>query len=78
MVAGPQIISSFFFATSERWRSDPKFTFTLGFLLLVFFPSDIMTLVAVGANLGNHGEPWWHVLPFILTLLFLALPVLPS
>jgi hypothetical protein len=152
MVAGPQIISSFFFATSEKWRSDsaayilgaalgllvvvtivylvanritsggsesesgsrtldyvivgllvlamayvfhgrknteppkwmgklqtatPKFTFTLGFLLLGFFPSDILTSIAVGAHIANHGETWLHALPFIfLTLLFLALPAL--
>lgn len=152
MVAGPQIISSFFFATSEKWKSDtaayaagaavgllavvtiaylvanrtssggsesesgsrtlhfvivgilvlvmayvfhsrkrteppkwmgklqtatPKFTFTVGFLLLALFPSDIMTSIAVGGHLANHGEPWWHALPFIfLTLLFLALPAL--
>ena len=152
MVAGPQIISAFFFATSEKWRSvsagyvlgaalglllvvtvaylvanqitsggsesesgsrtldyvivgllvlamafvfhgrnntqppkwmgkletaTPKFTFILGFLLLGFFPSDLLTSIAVGAHIANHGEPWWHVLPFVfLTLLILALPAL--
>jgi Sap, sulfolipid-1-addressing protein len=152
MIAGPQIISSFFFATSEKWQSDstayilgaavgllvvitiaflvakgitsggtesesgsrtldfvivallllamahvfssrrnteppkwmgklqtatPKFTFILGFLLLGFFPSDILTSIAVGAHLANHGETWLHVVPFVfLTLLFLALPAL--
>lgn len=152
MVAGPQIISSFFFATSEKWRADsaayvlgagiglftvitivylvasgstsggsesesgsrtldfaivallllamayvfhgrerkdppkwmgklqtatPKSTFILGFLLLTFFPSDLLTLIAVGAHMANHGEPWLHVVPFVLlTLLFLALPAL--
>jgi hypothetical protein len=152
MVAGPQIISSFFFATSEKWRSDsaafvvggalgllmvvtiaylvangitsggsesesgsrtldfvivgllvvamayvfhgrtnteppkwmgklqtatPRFTFVLGFLLIGFFPSDVLTSIAVGAHIANHGEGWLHVLPFIfLTVLFLALPAL--
>jgi hypothetical protein len=152
MVAGPQIISSFFFATSEKWQSDsiayilgaavgllvvitiaflvakgitsggtesesgsrtldfvivallflamayvfsrrrntkppkwmgklqaatPKFTFILGFLLLGFFPSDILTSIAVGAHLANHGETWLHAVPFVfLTVLFLALPAL--
>lgn len=152
MVAGPQIISSFFFATSEKWRGDsaayvlgaaiglfavitivyllasgstsggsesesgsrtldfvivallllamvyvfrgrgrtdppkwmgklqtatPKSTLILGFLLLAFFPSDILTLIAVGSHMANHGEPWLHVVPFVLlTLLFLALPAL--
>lgn len=153
MVAGPQAISAFFFATSEKWRSDsaayilgaaasitavvsasylltkgveagsssegsssspavddgiavllllamifvfrrrdrtdppkwmgrlqtatPRLTFVLGFLLLGFFPSDVITSIGVGAHLANHGDPWWHALPFVLfTLLLLALPAL--
>jgi hypothetical protein len=152
MIAGPQIISSFFFATSEEWRTDsaayvlgaaisiltvvtiaflvaqgitsggspsesgsrtldyvivalllvaivhvfrgrkqseppewmgklqtatPRFTFILGMLLLGLFPSDLITSIAVGAHLANHGEPWVHVLPFVgLALLLLALPAL--
>jgi Sap-like sulfolipid-1-addressing protein len=152
MIAGPQIISSFFFATSEKWKSDsvayvlgaavsmiavvtaayfiakgiktghnhsgsqshtidyvivalllvamvhtflrrkqskppkwmgklqtatPRFTFTLGFLLLGLFPSDLICSVVIGTHLANHGDPWWHALPFVfLTLLLLALPAL--
>lgn len=152
MIAGAQIISSFFFATSERWKADstayvlgagasilgvvtiayfvakgiktgddhsgsqsqtidyvivalllvlmayvfhgrgkteppkwmgkletasPRFSFTLGFLLLGFFPSDLISSVVVGTHLANHGDPWWHALPFVLlTLLLLALPAL--
>ena len=149
MVAGPQIISAFFFATMESWRptsaaylagaalsitavvtvaylfingvgsdddsglnavdyvtlgllvvaavyvyrgrndkeppkwmgklgsATPRATFTLGFLLLGFFPSDLVTSITVGAHLANTGDPWWHVLPFILlTLLFLAVPAI--
>jgi Sap, sulfolipid-1-addressing protein len=151
MVAGPQIISAFFFATSESWKkasaayvvgaalsitlvasaayflahgassSDkgdsglnaidyivlalllfaalrtfrgrheseppkwmgklqqvtPKATFVLGFLLLGFFPSDIITSISVGSFLGNHGDSWWEILPFVgFTLFLLALPAL--
>jgi hypothetical protein len=148
MVAGPQIISAFFFATSEDWKREsaayvvgaalsitlvvtvgfllasrldggddpdegidwaivallvfamvhnfrkrgeseppkwmgklqtatPKLAFTLGFLLLGFFPSDIVTSLSVGAHLGNHGDPWWNALPFVaLALLLLASPAL--
>jgi Sap, sulfolipid-1-addressing protein len=149
MVAGPQIISAFFFATGESWRREsaayvvgaaisitaaataafflaggvsdsedsgltpvdyvilallvfalvyvyrgrtnteppkwmgklqeatPKFAFTLGFLLLGFFPSDIVTSIAVGAHLAGNGDPWWHILPFVgLTLVLLAAPAL--
>jgi hypothetical protein len=55
----------------------PAFSFKLGFLLLGVFPTDILTSVAVGSYLGNHGDPWWHLLPFLaLTLLFLSLPAL--
>ena len=52
-------------------------SFRLGFLLLGVFPTDILTSVAVGSYLGNHGDPWWHVLPFLaLTVLLLSLPML--
>jgi threonine/homoserine/homoserine lactone efflux protein len=55
----------------------PRVSFRLGFLLLGAFPTDILTSVAVGSYLSGHGDPWWHFLPFLLvTLLFLALPVL--
>jgi Sap, sulfolipid-1-addressing protein len=58
-------------------RANPRFSFRLGFLLLGVFPTDILTSVAVGSFLAGHGEPWWHLLPFLgLTLLLLALPVL--
>lgn len=152
MIAGPQIISAFFFATSDRWRAvssafvlgaaigltavvtiayfvgkgvksggsgggshpnavdyvivafllfamafvfrgrkrseppkwmgkletaTPRFAFTLGFLLLGVFPSDLVTSIAVGFHLANHGDPWSHALPFVLlALLLLALPAL--
>jgi Sap, sulfolipid-1-addressing protein len=149
MIAGPQIISAFFFATGENWRREsaafvlgaalsipamatvgfffasklgsgdsggddaivwgivallifamahqfrnrgkseppkwmgklqtatPRLAFTLGFLLLGFFPSDLATSLSVGAHLGRLGHPWWSLLPFVaLTLLLLASPAL--
>lgn len=148
MIAGPQIISAFFFATSEDWKREsvayvagaslsiiamatagfllasglksgggsdagidwaivallafamvhnfrkrkesqppkwmgrlqaatPKLTFVLGFLLLGFFPSDLVTSLSVGAHLCNHGNAWWSILPFVgLTLVLLSLPAL--
>ena len=129
MIAGPQIISAFFFATSDDWKREsaayvlgaslsitamatvgyllasrlgngdgggddgiswgivallvfamvhvyrgrgeseppkwmgklqtatPKLAFTLGFLLLGFFPSDIVTSLTVGAHLGAPRRP---------------------
>jgi hypothetical protein len=57
--------------------ASPGFSFKLGFLLLGVFPTDILTSWAVGTYLSNHGDPWWHLLPFVLlTLLLLALPAL--
>jgi Sap, sulfolipid-1-addressing protein len=151
MVAGPQIISAFLFATSESWKrisaayvlgaavsitavvsagyllangadgggegdsglntidyvvlallvfaaihtfrsrqeseppkwmgklqaATPRTALVLGFLLLGFFPSDLVTSISVGSFLGNHGDAWWEVLPFVgLTLLLLGSPAL--
>jgi hypothetical protein len=151
MVAGPQIISSFFFATSPSWKkisaayvlgaalsmplvvavgylltsgsgeggeassslstadlvvlallvlaivhtylkrneseppkwmgklqqATPKTSFVLGFLLLGFFPSDLITSFSVGSFLSHHGDPYLNALPFVLlALLFLAAPSL--
>ena len=57
--------------------ASPRFSFRLGVLLLGVFPTDILTSWAVGTYLSNHGDPWWHLLPFVLlTLLLLALPAL--
>jgi len=55
----------------------PRFAFRLGFLLLGFFPTDILTSSSVGSYLAAHKAPLTDALPFIgLTLLFLALPAL--
>ncbi len=152
MVAGPQIISAFFFATSDRWKklsaayvlgaavslalvlgaayllakgassseeeaesglhtvdyvilvlllfamvhnyrgrnatepprwmgrlqnATPKTTLILGFLLLGFFPSDVVTSVSVGSFLAHNGNSYLQTLPFLgLTLLLLGAPAL--
>lgn len=55
----------------------PKMALVLGFLLLGFFPSDLITSVSIGGFLSSHGDPYTNALPFIfLTLLFLGLPAL--
>jgi hypothetical protein len=55
----------------------PKMALVLGFLLLGFFPSDLITSVSIGGFLSSHGDPYSDALPFIfLTLLFLGLPAL--
>lgn len=58
-------------------HATPRFSFRLGFLLLGFFPTDILTSVAVGSYLAATGAPVTDAVPFILlTLLTLSLPAL--
>jgi hypothetical protein len=55
----------------------PRFSFTLGFLLLGFFPTDIITSVTVGVKVARDGDPAWQLAGFVaLTLFWLALPAL--
>lgn len=55
----------------------PKAAFALGFLLLGFFPSDLVTSFSVGGYLASHGDPYLDALPFVLlTVLVLSLPAL--
>ncbi|WP_129115958.1 GAP family protein [Halegenticoccus tardaugens] len=55
----------------------PQFSFRLGFLLLGFFPTDIVTSVSVGTFLAANGDPITDATGFILlTLFILALPSL--
>lgn len=58
-------------------NATPGMAFKLGALLLGIFPTDILTSFAVGSFLANGDDPWWHLLPFLATTLFLlALPSL--
>ncbi len=58
-------------------EATPKTTLVLGFFLLGFFPSDLVTSISVGSFLGSHGDEWAEALPFVgLTLLLLASPAL--
>jgi len=55
----------------------PRFSFRLGFLLLGFFPTNILTSIAVGSYLAATGAPWVDALPFVvLTLFVLGVPAL--
>lgn len=57
--------------------ADPRFSFRLGFVLFLVMPTDVLTMLTVGAFLARHGEPWWHSLPFLfLTLLLAGVPLL--
>jgi len=69
-------------AKKPKWmdrlqRATPKFSFTLGFVLLGFFPTDIVSSVTVGSRLAGHNQPLWQALGFYgLTLLLIAVPAL--
>ncbi|WIV67613.1 GAP family protein [Natrialbaceae archaeon AArc-T1-2] len=57
--------------------ASPRFSFRLGFLLMGFFPTDVLTSITVGTYLASHGDPLWYAIGFVLlTLLFLSLPSL--
>ncbi|HKO38010.1 MAG TPA: GAP family protein [Solirubrobacterales bacterium] len=57
--------------------ASPKMALVLGFLLLGFFPSDLITSVSIGGFLSSHGDSFTNALPFIfLTLLLLGMPAL--
>ena len=57
--------------------ASPKFAFTLGFLLLGFFPSDLVVSISIGSHLADRGDSWVDLLPFIaLTVLLLATPAI--
>lgn len=55
----------------------PQFSFRLGFLLLGFFPTNLLTSVAVGSYLAATGSQWVDALSFVFaTLLVLGTPAL--
>lgn len=57
--------------------ASPWFSFRLGFLLLGFFPTDIVTSMSVGTYLAANGDPVTDATGFVLlTLFILALPSL--
>ncbi|MBX0288374.1 GAP family protein [Haloarcula salinisoli] len=57
--------------------ANPRFSFRLGFLLLGFFPTDLLTSIAVGTSLSSEGAPLVDAAGFLfVTLGLLALPSL--
>jgi threonine/homoserine/homoserine lactone efflux protein len=57
--------------------ADARLSFRLGLLLFLVMPTDVITMLTVGAYLARHGAPWWQSLPFLLvTLLLAGLPLL--
>lgn len=61
----------------ELASATPQFSFRLGFLLLGFFPTNIVTSISVGTYLAADGAPVTDAAGFVLlTLFILALPLL--
>jgi threonine/homoserine/homoserine lactone efflux protein len=57
--------------------ADATWSFRLGLLLFLVMPTDILTMVTVGASLARRGDHWWQALPFVvLTLLLVGLPLI--
>jgi hypothetical protein len=56
-------------------RADARFAVTIGFLLYILMPTDLIAMATVGAYVAHRGEPWWHTLSFVvLTVLIAGLP----
>lgn len=65
-----------------RWlgtlqRADAKRAFTVGFLVILLMPSDVIVLLTVGVNLTQNNAGLLAALPFIVaTVMVAALPLL--
>jgi hypothetical protein len=56
-------------------QANARFAVTIGFLLYMLMPTDLIAMATVGAYIARQGEPWWHSLGFVvLTLLIAGLP----
>jgi hypothetical protein len=63
----------------SEWKpgagADARFAVTIGFLLYLLMPTDLVATATVGAYIARQGEPWWHTLGFVvLTVLIAGLP----
>jgi cytochrome c biogenesis protein CcdA len=57
--------------------ANARFAVTIGFLLYLLMPTDLISMATVGGFVASRGEPWWHTLGFVaLTLLIAGLPLL--
>ena len=57
--------------------ADAGFAARLGFLLYALMPTDLISMLTVGAFLARENAPWWHCFGFVaLTVLIAGLPFL--
>jgi threonine/homoserine/homoserine lactone efflux protein len=55
--------------------ANARFALTIGFLLYLLMPTDLISMATVGAYLARQEEPWWHSFGFVaLTVLIAGLP----
>jgi threonine/homoserine/homoserine lactone efflux protein len=55
--------------------ANARFAVTIGLLLYLLMPTDLVAMATVGAYVARQGEPWWHTLGFVvLTILIAGLP----
>jgi MFS family permease len=69
MIAGPQILSAFFFATSERWKST-SLAYVLGACISIPIVVGIAYLIGGGGS-GHKGPVWIYYV--VLALLLYAM-----
>jgi hypothetical protein len=56
-------------------EANARFAVTIGFLLYLLMPTDLIAAASVGAYIARQGDPWWHTLGFVvLTVLIAGLP----
>ena len=56
-------------------HANARFAVTIGFLLYLLMPTDLVATATVGSYIARQGEPWWHTLGFVvLTILIAGLP----
>lgn len=65
-----------------RWmtsltEASPRFAFTLGLLLFLAMPTDLVTTMTVGSSLAAQDLPLWQCLPFVfMTMLLIGIPLI--
>jgi integrase len=60
-----------------KWMSrlqgaNARFAVTIGFLLYLLMPTDLVARATVGAYIARQGEPWWHILGFVVLTILIA------
>lgn len=57
--------------------ANPRLSVTIGFLLYLLMPTDLISMAAVGGYVAGREAPWWHTLGFVgLTVLIAGLPLI--